>query len=446
MAAILFHRMHGDPDLRYAWIMNGREIKEAAHLCSYIVKAPGAYSCITEYDGTIEICDEITIFPSQTNEKSQTTEDLDSQERMYATEIDTPSSEVASTSVQKVPQSQSQSPSVSDTTPAQSAVSPEVVPAHELDDEDRSVRQEDASSSNVSQALIPQAPIASRSQKQSTSGVTEIDINHLQLFRGKVLGQGSCGVVFKGEWAGTPVSIKEINVKRKQLGQMSHEVNVTARVRHPNIITLMGYAYSKKSLLLVSELVEGNDLDTILFDEDIKQVFSLDHAKKMLIAIKITQAIAYLHNLSPAIVHRDIKPANILVDHNALMPKLCDLGISILKQKTTRMTMVSGVDADIPPGTPAYMAPDSLLSGRCNSATDVYSWGVSLLEMFAEDEFWPEDFEQKHIIKFHKEKRERDLSCLGNLEIKEIVKKCLSIEARDRPTALDILNDLNNIA
>ena len=97
----------------------------------------------------------------------------------------------------------------------------------------------------------------------------------------------------------------------------------------------------------------------------------LDHTKKMFIAIKIAQAIAYLHNLTPAIVHRDIKLATILVEHNALILKLCDLGISIVKQRTTIITMVSVVDADRPPGT-AYIPPELLLSGRYISTTDEF--------------------------------------------------------------------------
>ena len=101
-------------------------------------------------------------------------------------------------------------------------------------------------------------------------------------------------------------------------------------VRHPNIVQIMAISYLKNSIYLVSELIEGRNLDEMLFRDD-ERSEPIQSYNKCNVGKQICQAVAYLHNLKPPVVHRDIKPANVLVAKETHITKLCDMGLSKLK-------------------------------------------------------------------------------------------------------------------
>ncbi|CAB3988726.1 dual specificity kinase shkC-like [Paramuricea clavata] len=171
------------------------------------------------------------------------------------------------------------------------------------------------------------------------------------------IGRGSYGVVFKGVWSGTDVAIKDIKVRnaKRLKSVMETEVQVHTMVRHPNITQIMAVSMEKNHLYIVSEFVNGANLEELLFGEDVEVKENISE-KKIFIAKQVTQAAAYLHNLSPPIVHRDIKPANIVVAKDSYVTKLCDMGLSKLKSATMQAVTATGV-----PGTPHYMAPECIL-------------------------------------------------------------------------------------
>ena len=87
-----------------------------------------------------------------------------------------------------------------------------------------------------------------------------------------MLGGGAFGTVYEGRWVATPVAIKEIPVKRKDIvtKEISKEVSMHSLARHPNIVQILGYTFTKKSLWIISEMVKGADLEDILFDRETK--------------------------------------------------------------------------------------------------------------------------------------------------------------------------------
>ena len=106
-------------------------------------------------------------------------------------------------------------------------------------------------------------------------------------------------------------------------------------------------------MYLVSEIVDGPNLDHLLFDDEIE----LSIQKRTEIAVDICSALAYLHEIS--IVHRDIKPENILLDKSTYTAKLCDLGVSKISTMNSLLTTVGF--GGVQPGTPAYQGPEVLL-------------------------------------------------------------------------------------
>lgn len=135
----------------------------------------------------------------------------------------------------------------------------------------------------------------------------------------------------------------------KALGRLQSvietEVRVHDMIRHPNIVQIMAVSILKNSIYVVSEYINGRNLDEVLFGEGEESTkLTIQGNDKMNAARQISQAVAYLHNLKPPVVHRDIKPANVLVAKGSLITKLCAMSLSKLKteQSLSRSTAIAG--------------------------------------------------------------------------------------------------------
>ena len=129
----------------------------------------------------------------------------------------------------------------------------------------------------------------------------------------EVINRGSSCVVFKGMWRGTFVAIKqfklEYSTSPKELEKFIKEMNVLAKVRHPNLILLMGVCIDQPNLCIISELVQNCSL----FQAIHKAPKALSLENRFRIAYQLTLGLHYLHKSSPPIIHRDLKPENVLV-------------------------------------------------------------------------------------------------------------------------------------
>ena len=202
------------------------------------------------------------------------------------------------------------------------------------------------------------------------------------------IGRGTFGAVYKASWAGTPVAVKQMKMRNAKLMEsvLKSEVHVHNKIRHPNIVQIMAVATGKNAVYIVSELVKGANLDELLFPDDDAAAFTIPDNQKPFVGQQIVQAVAYLHNLKPAIIHRDIKPANVLVAAGSFVTKLCDMGLGKIKsaQTTARVTLTAGVA-----GTPNYIAPECLLKKKkATTKADVWSLSCTLLELFTGKDCW----------------------------------------------------------
>ncbi|KAG5234858.1 G-type lectin S-receptor serine/threonine-protein kinase [Salix suchowensis] len=190
------------------------------------------------------------------------------------------------------------------------------------------------------------------------------------------LGQGGFGSVYKGLLAnGQEVAVKRLSRSSGQgIEEFKNEVMVIAKLQHRNLVKLLGYCIHNEDKMLIYEYLPNKSLDSFLFDETRRLV--LDWPKRFGIILGIARGILYLHQDSRLrIIHRDLKCSNILVDAE-LNPKISDFGIAKIfegnqtEDRTRRVV-----------GTYGYMSPEYVIFGNFSVKSDVFSFGVILLEI-----------------------------------------------------------------
>ncbi|WCJ29817.1 Protein kinase superfamily protein [Euphorbia peplus] len=193
-----------------------------------------------------------------------------------------------------------------------------------------------------------------------------------------LIGEGGFGYVHKGVLrGGQEVAIKQLkDGSRQGEREFRAEVEIISRVHHKHLVSLKGYCISGIRRLLVYEFVPNNTLEFHLHGDG-QPV--LEWLTRLKIAIGSAKGLAYLHeDCNPVIVHRDIKASNVLLDHNfeakvsdfGLAKSLCDARTRIITHSSTQVV-----------GTFGYLAPEYATSGKVTEKSDVYSYGVMLLEL-----------------------------------------------------------------
>ncbi|KAH9624096.1 hypothetical protein KSS87_018310 [Heliosperma pusillum] len=190
------------------------------------------------------------------------------------------------------------------------------------------------------------------------------------------LGEGGFGEVYKGELeGGQEVAVKRLSKNSVQgIAEFETEIVLVARLQHKNLVKLLGYCASPKESLLVYEYLPNSSLDKFLFDPAKKS--SLDWQTRFTIISGISRGLLYLHEDSRIkVVHRDLKPSNILLDE-AMNPKIADFGLA-------RLFEVDQTQGDTKriAGTYGYMAPEYAITGHYSVKSDVFSFGVIVLEI-----------------------------------------------------------------
>ncbi|KAI5074501.1 hypothetical protein GOP47_0010462 [Adiantum capillus-veneris] len=188
-----------------------------------------------------------------------------------------------------------------------------------------------------------------------------------------VIGSGGTGCVYKTTLAdGQVVAVKVFDSPSRQvLGQgFINELELLGRLRHPNLVPLLGFCCEKDHLLLVYKLMPGGDLDSCR-----RQGITFTWAQKYNIVRGLASALDFLHNgCSTPVLHRDVKPSNILLDDN-LEACLADFGIARpLSNMETHVTTRAI-------GTQGYIAPEYVATLKLGFEADVYSFGIVVLEL-----------------------------------------------------------------
>nr|XP_009417400.1 PREDICTED: putative receptor-like protein kinase At4g00960 [Musa acuminata subsp. malaccensis] len=190
------------------------------------------------------------------------------------------------------------------------------------------------------------------------------------------LGEGGFGPVYKGVLSGgQEIAVKRLSRSSQQgFAELRNEVAFIAKLQHRNLVRLIGFC-SEEEKLLVYEFLPNRSLDKILFDPT--KCGQLNWERRYKIIEGIARGLLYLHEDSRLrIIHRDLKPGNILLDQH-MNPKISDFGLSKLLVDQDR----SKESASRIVGTNGYIAPEYALHRHFSDKSDVYSYGVLVLEI-----------------------------------------------------------------
>ncbi|KAL5556700.1 hypothetical protein UlMin_038936 [Ulmus minor] len=190
----------------------------------------------------------------------------------------------------------------------------------------------------------------------------------------RILGAGGFGAVYKGYLPDldTTIAVKKILRGSKQ-GRKEYvtEVKIISKLRHRNLVQLLGWCHDGGEFLLVYEFMPNGSLDTHLFGKRTPLCWGVRYK----ISQGLASALLYLHEeWEQCVVHRDIKSSNIILD-SSFNVKLGDFGLARLMDHELGHQTTGLV------GTVGYMAPEYISTGRASKESDVYSFGVVALEI-----------------------------------------------------------------
>lgn len=192
-----------------------------------------------------------------------------------------------------------------------------------------------------------------------------------------LIGSGGFGDVYKAQLKdGSIVAIKKlIHISGQGDREFTAEMETIGKIKHRNLVPLLGYCKVGEERLLVYEYMKYGSLEDVLHDKK-KAGITLNWAVRRKIAIGAARGLAFLHhNCIPHIIHRDMKSSNVLLDDN-LEARVSDFGMARLMSAMDTHLSVSTLA-----GTPGYVPPEYYQSFRCSTRGDVYSFGVVLLEL-----------------------------------------------------------------
>ncbi|KAL0017635.1 hypothetical protein SO802_004704 [Lithocarpus litseifolius] len=192
------------------------------------------------------------------------------------------------------------------------------------------------------------------------------------------LGEGGFGLVYKG----TLVDGKEIAVKRlsqssgQGLNEFKNEVILIAKLQHRNLVRLLGYCIEGDEKILIYEYMHNGSLDSFIFDQT--RAKALGWSMRFNIIYGIARGLLYLHEDSRLrIIHRDLKASNVLLD-SKMISKISDFGMA----RSVGGDQTEGNTKRVV-GTYGYMAPEYAINGIFSVKSDVFSFGILLLEIIS---------------------------------------------------------------
>ncbi|KAL8112888.1 hypothetical protein AgCh_020261 [Apium graveolens] len=192
------------------------------------------------------------------------------------------------------------------------------------------------------------------------------------------LGQGGFGTVYKGVLPnGMDIAVKRLSRKSWQgIEEFKNEIILIAKLQHRNLVRLLSCSIEGDEKLLIYEYMTNKSLDRFIYDADKRS--QLGWNKRLDIIHGIARGILYLHEDSRLkIIHRDIKPSNVLLDHD-MVAKISDFGMARIFGEDE----ITGNTKRIV-GTYGYMAPEYAMGGQFSVKSDVFSFGVILLEIIS---------------------------------------------------------------
>ncbi|XP_059647367.1 probable serine/threonine-protein kinase PIX13 [Cornus florida] len=280
-----------------------------------------------------------------------------------------------------------------------------------------------------------------------------------------VLGEGGFGKVYKG-WldekatsknggSGTVIAVKKLNSESLQgFQEWQSEVNFLGRLSHPNLVKLLGYCWEDDELLLVYEFMQKGSLENHLFGRG-SAVQSLPWGTRLKILMGAARGLEFLHAAEKQIIYRDFKTSNILLDgsYNA---KISDFGLAKLGPTASRSHVTTRII-----GTYGYAAPEYVATGHLYVKSDVYGFGVVLVEMLTGlraldtnrpngqhnlvDWIKPELYNRRKLKDIIDSRFEGKYPSRAATQMAQLALRCLEPEPKDRPPMKEVVETLEQI-
>ena len=235
-------------------------------------------------------------------------------------------------------------------------------------------------------------------------------------------GRGGWADVKVANFRGTRVAAKcfyqQILVSRYNRQLFNREMNMAARLRHPNLVQFIGASIEGEPIILT-------ELMTTSLRAELEKG-PIEHAHTSSISLDVARALNYLHLMQPhPIIHRDISSANVLLDPlpgKGWKAKISDYGsVNLLRELRT-----------VGPGSPVYAAPEATIPAEQSPKMDIFSFGVLLVEMLT-DEFPAEDV------------RQRLLDSINHAGYLDLIRRCMGEQKEDCPSANEIIAEISEM-
>ncbi|KAL8042933.1 hypothetical protein ABFX02_09G085100 [Erythranthe guttata] len=244
-------------------------------------------------------------------------------------------------------------------------------------------KAENEGNPDAAKAVISFGPILDKFPSLKTSGkkgsIASIEYQLLvaatnNFDEAKIIGEGGLGRVYKAHFNDHfHAAVKKIYAGGQEAQrQFENEVDSLSKIQHQNVVSLLGYCIHGESRFLIYEMMENGSLEFHLHGNSHRS--TLTWHLRMKIALDVARGLEYLHErCNPAVIHRDLKCSNILLDSN-FNAKLSDFGLAITGGNSNKTSIKLS-------GTLGYVAPEYLLDGKLTDKSDVYAFGVVLLEL-----------------------------------------------------------------
>ncbi|XP_022965588.1 cysteine-rich receptor-like protein kinase 4 isoform X1 [Cucurbita maxima] len=268
------------------------------------------------------------------------------------------------------------------------------------------------------------------------------------------LGQGGYGPVYKGVLGnGQEIAVKRLSATSAQgFEEFKNEVLLTARLQHVNLVKVVGFCVDTQEHMLIYEYMPNKSLDFHLFGHGRGNL--LNWAKRVEIIEGVTQGLLYLQEYSRlTIIHRDLKPSNILLD-DGMKPKISDFGMARIFAKEELEANTSRIA-----GTYGYIPPEYAKQGVYSTKSDVFSFGVLLLQIISGKrttelngeherlsllDYAYEAWKEGRGMEFMDQSLDDSESTCKLTRCMQIALLCVQENADDRPTMLEISSMLKS--
>lgn len=251
-----------------------------------------------------------------------------------------------------------------------------------------------------------------------------------------VIGHGSFGQVYAGQFRGKKVAIKKLTsktVKNTHFKEFVHELNIMCSLRHPNTVLFIGACLDEGNMCILMEYCEKGNLFEILHDH----AQPIDYNRIIKTMTEIAEGVMYLHSNKPPILHRDLKSLNILIDEYWNV-KVSDFGLTDFKPD------VEG-NSHIQLGTPFWLAPEAMENQQFSEASDVYSFGMIIWEMFTRQIPFPNMNPHQAALAVISEDKRPDIPKFVPPNFVTLIESCWQRDPKKRPSFPEVLKALRKL-